>query len=55
MITRTFGEEGPAAGRNPTAMPIIANWKNLDQLLAAWEFRAGPTPWVWLESKGLAP
>lgn len=39
-------------GRNPAQIPLIAKWKHLDQLLAVWEFRSEPTPWLWLKSKG---
>lgn len=41
----------PQGGRNPAAIPEIASWKHLDQLLALWEFRGEPTPWAWLQSK----
>lgn len=41
-------EQGP---RNPGSIGAIAHWKHLDQLLALWEFRAGPTPWAWLRAK----
>jgi hypothetical protein len=29
------------------------NWANLDQLVATWEWRSGPTPWMVIKSKAL--
>jgi hypothetical protein len=29
------------------------NWANLDQLVATWEWRSGPTPWMVMKSKAL--
>ncbi len=37
--------------RNPAEIPELATWKQLDQLLAVWEFRGEPTPWAWLRSR----
>jgi len=31
------------------------NWANLDQLVATWEWRSGPTPWMVMKSKALQP
>lgn len=36
-----------------TALPALAaDWSDMDRLLALWEWRAGPTPWLWMEPKG---
>jgi len=34
------------------ALPAMAHdWSDLDRLLALWEWRAGPTPWLWLQTR----
>jgi hypothetical protein len=35
-------------GRDWSPFPVLRNWKHLDQLLAMWEGRTGPTPWAWM-------
>ena len=35
-------------GRDWSQFGVLHNWKHLDQLLAMWEGRAGPTPWAWM-------
>ncbi len=37
--------------RDPSTIPAIRDWRHLDQLLCAWEFRAEPTPWAVLKMK----
>ena len=33
----------------PAALPAAAEaWSDMDRLLALWEWRAGPTPWLWM-------
>ena len=38
-------------GRNPSQYNELNRQKHLDQLLAVWEFRGGPTPWAYLRVK----
>jgi hypothetical protein len=38
--------------RNPGDYPELQNFENLDQLLAVWEWRLGPTPWAFMTAKG---
>lgn len=38
-------------GRNPCQYNELNRQKHLDQLLAVWEFRGGPTPWAYLRLK----
>ena len=37
--------------RNPGAYPELLKFSHLDQLLAVWEWRGGPTPWAWMTVK----
>jgi hypothetical protein len=37
--------------RNPSRFTSLQTIKHLDQLLAVWEFRGGPTPWVFMKVK----
>jgi hypothetical protein len=37
--------------RNPSQYQELNQQKHLDQLLAVWEFRGGPTPWAYLQVK----
>ncbi|HEY9859176.1 MAG TPA: hypothetical protein V6D16_06705 [Candidatus Obscuribacterales bacterium] len=39
--------------RNLGNFPELAKFEHLDQLLAVWEWRSGPTPWAFLTSKEL--
>jgi hypothetical protein len=35
-----------------SALPPSAEaWSDMDRLLALWEWRAGPTPWLWMEPR----
>jgi hypothetical protein len=36
------------AGRDPSALPALWDLNQLDQYLAVWEGRPGPTPWVFM-------
>lgn len=38
-------------GRNPCRFEALQPRKHLDQLLAVWEFRGGPTPWAFLKAR----
>lgn len=31
--------------------PLARDWSDMDRLLALWEWRAGPTPWLWMQSR----
>lgn len=42
-------------GRNPSQFSELNRQKHLDQLLAVWEFRGGPTPWAYLRAKSAEP
>jgi len=33
----------------------IAAWPHIDQLLALWEWRSGPTPWAFMRARELGP
>jgi len=33
--------------------PGSENWGDLDRMLALWEWRAGPTPWLWTQCKAM--
>ena len=35
-------------GRDGNVYPLLRNRSHLDQLLAVWEGRGGPTPWAWM-------
>lgn len=36
----------------PDALPAMTEgWGDLDRLLALWEWRAAPTPWLWLQAR----
>lgn len=35
--------------RDPSLFPVLANLPHLDQWLALWEWRSGPTPWAWMQ------
>src|SRR5262249_42459731 len=41
---------GPA-GRDPSALPLLRGWAQLDQWLAVLEGRPGPTPWAFLAAR----
>jgi hypothetical protein len=46
----------PSHGRRDlTAWPELERLEPLDQMLAIWEFRAGPTPWAWMRAKAFPP
>ncbi len=50
--THTVTEVPSTPHRNITGAPNwMKNLSDLDQLLAAWEWRAGPTPWLVMVSK----
>jgi hypothetical protein len=35
-----------------TALPPLAeSWSDMDRLIALWEWRAGPTPWLWMQAR----
>ncbi len=38
-------------GRDPGQFPILQDLSHLDQLLAIWEWRSGPTPWAYFENQ----
>lgn len=36
----------------PDALPPFAQgWSDMDRLIALWEWRAAPTPWLWMECR----
>ena len=41
----------PHTGRNVDLPDVFQNLGDLDQLLAVWEWRTGPTPWAVLTRK----
>lgn len=43
-----------AAGRDIEAFRELADFAHLDQLLAFWEWRSGPTPWAFLRANALS-
>jgi hypothetical protein len=44
-------ERIPHGPRDPGSIPLIGQWGQLDQLLAVWEGRPGPTPWLVLRPR----
>lgn len=39
-------------GLDMDALPVWMNgWNDLDRLLALWEWRSAPTPWLWMTAK----
>jgi predicted RNA methylase len=40
-----------AGARNAGGFPELAKLEHLDQLLALWEWRTGPTPWAFMTAK----
>ncbi len=36
---------------DPTLPDWMEDWSDLDRLIALWEWRAGPTPWLWMTRK----
>ena len=36
---------------NPDLPDWMQEWSDLDRLIALWEWRAGPTPWLWMTHK----
>ncbi len=36
---------------NPDLPDWMQEWSDLDRLIALWEWRAGPTPWLWMRAK----
>jgi glycosyltransferase involved in cell wall biosynthesis len=38
-------------GRNWMEFAALRGWTHLDQLLAMWEGRGGPTPWAWMTAR----
>lgn len=38
------------------ALPALAEgWSDIDRLIALWEWRASPTPWLWMQARNPAP
>lgn len=34
-----------------TLPPVMDDWSDMDRLLVLWEWRAGPTPWLWMQAR----
>lgn len=41
--------------QDATLPPWMEELSDLDRLLALWEWRSGPTPWLWMRHKGPTP